>query len=41
MPKLMCRKCGELCYLSELTSDGYCFECGELYSEDLRSGSSK
>lgn len=29
MPKSMCRDCGELCYLSEIDEDGYCFECSE------------
>ncbi len=38
MPKINCKKCGEPCYLTEITSDGYCFECGEIYSEDGRMG---
>lgn len=34
MPKQNCKNCGESNYLSELSSDGYCYECGAVHSED-------
>lgn len=34
MPKLMCKKCGRLTYLSELDKDGYCGLCSMDFEDD-------
>lgn len=28
-----CRRCGEPCYILELSPDGYCYECAEYMGE--------